>query len=102
MATAQETLVEGIQVNAKSYSGEAFSDFYARRDPSSGPGWYVFGRDCTKYGTLPDGRGAYVGLCARPAVKPRRHPHYTGLVQRGWRTHREAQAIADWLNRYGV
>jgi hypothetical protein len=79
------------------YSGHDFRNFFVSRD-HSGPGWYIFGRNSEKYGTLPNGRGAYVKLCARPDVKPRRHPHYNGKVRRGWRLKRDAQAVADRLN----
>lgn len=84
------------------YSGHAFSAFYVRRDPGHGPGWYVFGRNAEKYGRKDDGSGAYVMRCAWPDRKPRRHPHYNGLVQAGWRLKREAQAVADALNSRGA
>jgi hypothetical protein len=80
------------------YSGHVFSDFYVRRDPGYGPGWFVFGRNSEKYGTIADGSGAYVKRCAWPDRPPRRHVHYNGQVQHGWRLKRDAQAVADRLN----
>jgi hypothetical protein len=86
---------EGVQVTTRNYRGDEFREFYARRDPGTAPGWFIFGRN-PAYG------GRYIMLCARPDVTPRRHPHYNCKVQRGWHTQREAQAIADWLNRENV
>lgn len=93
-----QTVSEGIVVETVNYSGHVFADFHARRDPSTAPGWFVFGRNGEKYGRLRDGDGAYIMLCARPEVAPRRHPHYNGPVQRGWHRKSEAQAVADHLN----
>lgn len=70
------------------YDGTVFRDYYAARCPHSGPGWFIFGRDSQKYGTLPNGKGAYVRLCGYRHI--RNHPHYNGKVRHGWRTRREA------------
>jgi hypothetical protein len=88
--------IESAEVELVDYKGRVYRQFHARRDPSHGPGWYVFGRN--------EGYGdRLVMCCARPAVKARRHPHYNGLVRRGWRTMREARAIAEDMNRrYGA
>lgn len=91
--------MKGVLIETRNYSGHLFGDFHARRDGATGPGWYVYGRNSEKYGTRPDGSGAYVMLCARPDVPPRRHPHYNAPVQRGWRTKAEAQMVADAMNR---
>lgn len=92
--------MEGIIFQPVNYSGHAFTEgLHARRDPGTGPGFYVFGRNAEKYGRKPDGSGAYVAMVARPAVKPRRHPHYNCAVRRGWRTKREAEAVARRLAR---
>ena len=72
--------------------GRIFANFYPRRDPASGPGWYVFGRN-------PEYAGALIMLCARPDVKPRKHPHYNCLVRRGYHTKAEAAHVAAQLNR---
>jgi hypothetical protein len=88
----------GVEIETVNYSGHSFSDFEARQDTSRGPGWFVFGRNAEKYGTRTDGKGAYVMLCARPSVAPRRHQHYNGMVRRGWHTKREAQVVADAMN----
>lgn len=79
------------EIRTVNYKGDVFNCFYVRQDPSTGPGWYVFGRN-EKY----DGR--YIMLCARPNVKERRHPYYNKLVRRGWHTKREANAIAKEMN----
>lgn len=63
---------------------------HVRRDPVTGPGWYIFAR-------RPEYGGRYVRLVARPDLPPRRHPHYSGKVHRGWRTRREAARICDAL-----
>lgn len=72
-----------IEVETVNYSGHLFSDFYAYKSPQTGPGWYIMGRNSEKYGTLPNGKGAYVMLCARPDLKARAHPHYNGQIRRG-------------------
>ena len=77
-----------------------FVDFYPRKDPSFGPGWYVFGRNSVKYGVNTDtGKGNYIKLVARPDTPSRKHKHYNCKVARGWKTKRDAQAVADQLNR---
>jgi hypothetical protein len=73
------------------YRGRLFSEFYVRRDPATGPGWYIFGRNRAAGAMV-------VKLCARPDVSPRRHSNYNISVRRGWRTMCEAAAIAAWLN----
>jgi hypothetical protein len=71
------------------YKLRVFSDgFYARQDPQSGPGWYVFGRS----------KEDVIKLVARPDVPDRAHPHYNIKVRRGWRLKREAFVIAAYLN----
>lgn len=71
------------------YKLRVFSDgFYARQDPQSGPGWYVFGRS----------KEDVVKLVARPDIPSRVHPHYNIKVSRGWKLKREAFVIAAYLN----
>lgn len=91
--------LENVLIQTINYRGHEFRNFFVAQSPAQGPGWYVFGRNSEKYGTLPNGDGAYVMLCARPDVPPRSHRHYNGQVRRGWHTKREAQAAADQLNR---
>lgn len=91
--------MHGVLIETRNYSGHVFSDFFVDRAAGLAPGWFVYGRNSEKYGTRPDGRGAYVSLCARPDVKPRRLKHWNGPVQRGWRTKAEAQMVADHMNR---
>lgn len=86
--------------NNVNHEGYVFTDFEARQSKCDGPGWFVFGSNIEKYGIhRASGKGYYIKLCARPDVKARAHPHYNGKVRRGWRTKREAQEVADWLNR---
>lgn len=82
----------GFEFSRSDYRGRSYADFYPRRSPASGPGWYVFGRS-------PEYGNTLIRLCARPAAKPRAHPRYNVMVRRGWRTRRAAQAAADLLNR---
>ena len=95
-------VVEPVELKTITYSGHIFSDFYAQRSPSDGPGWFIYGRNAEKYGRKPDGEGAYVMLCARPDVKAQRSRGYNGQVRRGFRNRAEAQAVADCLNRSAV
>ena len=73
------------------YRGRMYAEFYVCRDATAGPGWYVLGRN-------PEYGGRLVKICARPNVSPRKHPHYSHRVRRGWHTMREAAAVAAWLN----
>ena len=80
-------------VNTRNHKGAVFGQFFARRAPGTGPGWYVFGKAGPEwYG------GRYIMMVARPDVKPQRHPHYNCEVRRGWCTQREARAVAAMLN----
>ena len=81
-----------VEINTVNYRGDMFDRFYARKDPHSAPGWFVFGRN-------PGYGDHYIMLCARPAVKARKHPHYNVAVRRGWSTKREAESIAAELNQ---
>lgn len=90
--------MNGVEIQTVNYSGHTFTDYFVAPNRGNAPGWFVYGRNAEKYGKLPDGRGAYVALVARPDVKPHRHPHYNCQVRRGWHTKREAQAIADAMN----
>lgn len=79
--------------------GYRFADYFVSKgDGSDGPGWFIFGRNSEKYGTLPDGKGAYVAKVCQPIGPRRYHPHWNGPVSYGFRTMREAQRIADMLN----
>lgn len=71
--------------------GRTYGDFHARRDPLSGPGWYVFG-------IARNVSAQVVRLSARPDVAPRRNPRLNVKVRRGWHTKAEAEAIAAYLN----
>lgn len=83
---------ERVEFTRTDYAGRLYGDFHARRSASDGPGWYVYGRCPHAYG------GRLVNVCARPAVQPRKHPHYNGPIRRGFRTLREAAAVAAALN----
>lgn len=82
-----------IIITVRDYRGRSYADFHARRDHGSAPGWFVFGRNHEWYG------GHLVTVCARPDNKPRHRPNWNGKLAAGWRTKREAQAVADMLNR---
>jgi hypothetical protein len=97
MTTATHIHGQPVAVQTVNYSGHTFSDFHARRD-HTGPGWYVFGRNSTKYGTKPDGTGAYVMLCAYPDKPARRFRNYNRATHAGWPTKRQAAAVAAALN----
>ncbi len=70
------------------YKGRTFDRFYARKSPQNGPGWFGFGRNAEYGDTL-------VRLCAQPDGPPTRGYR---VHHKGWRTKKEAQAIADQLN----
>ena len=85
-----------FELETENYGGYQFDHFYAARDTTRGPGWYVFGAE--KYDRKADGKGAYVMLCARPNMPARKRFGYNGPVKRGWRLKREAMAVAVYLN----
>lgn len=71
------------------YKGRIFSDFYVHKDPQSGPGYYVFGRD----------KNGVICLCAHPSIKPRKYRYYNVPKQRGFRRHGDALKVASDLNQ---
>lgn len=74
------------------HRGVEFREFFPTRSTTHGPGWFVFGRNRDWYG------GNYTMLCARPLLPLRRYKNLNCKTSRGWRTKREAQAVADDLN----
>lgn len=84
-----------LNFSREGYGGSLFSDFYVARDPSSGPGWFIFGRNAAKYGVHTSGpnagKGCYVMLCGYRVEKGARN--YNGKVRHGWRTKKQAQAV---------
>jgi hypothetical protein len=81
------------------YDGYRFTDFFVRKAPEIGPGFYIYGRNKKKYGTKANGDGFYTMLCVRPHVKARKHPHYNCAIRRGFSRKWIAQEIADSLNK---
>jgi|SRR5882672_9137525 len=76
-----------VEIETIDYAGRTYAGFHARRDPATGPGWYVFGRA--------DGVSAnVVKLCARPVAKPRAHPHYNVKVRSGFKAKWIAAKVA--------
>lgn len=77
------------------YDGTKFYDYFIAKD-STGPGWFIFGRDKTKYGVHragPNaGKGCYTKLCGYVIERGARN--YNGKVRHGWPRKRDAQA---WL-----
>ncbi len=76
---------------ATDYRGRTYAGFYARRDPATGPGWYVFARALNVSATV-------CRLMARPDVPARKVRSYNGKVRRGWQRKAEAEAFAAYLN----
>ena len=73
------------------YKGRVFDRFEARQAVGYAPGWLVYGRN-------PEYGDRLIKVCARPNVKPRKFKLWNGLVRRGWKTKREAQAVAEAMN----
>lgn len=78
------------------YDGTKFHDFFVAKD-ATGPGWFIFGRDKTKYGIHHSGpnagKGTYVKLCGYVCERGARN--YNGKVRHGWPRKRDAQAWID-------
>ena len=79
----------GVIIKTVNYRGQLFDRFYPQQE--RGLGWFVHGRN-------PSYNDRYVMLCARPDVPARRRPNRNDIRSRGWRTKREAQAVADMMN----
>jgi hypothetical protein len=84
-------ILQGIKIQTSDYKGRVYSDFYPAQD-SIIPGWIVMGKG-EEYG------GMLRMICARPDVKERRYKYINGKISRGFRTRREAQAIANAMNK---
>jgi hypothetical protein len=81
------------------YDGLRFYDFHVRRDSSTGPGWFIFGRNKSKYGVDANGNGRYVMLCGY--VRQGSARNYNGKVRIGWATKKAAEAaLAAHLVNY--
>lgn len=80
-----------IEVTTTGFRGGHFTRFYVATYHGVAPGWFVFGKN-PAYG------GRYTMVVARPDVKARKRPNWNGLVRAGWRTMREARAVAALLN----
>lgn len=83
----------GMIFSRVDYRGRVYDNYHVRRDPTLGPGWYIFGRS-------PDYQGILT-LVARPDVKPRKHPHYSGQVRRGWLRKKDAESALKLLPACG-
>ena len=81
-----------ILLSTANYRGQMYDRFHARKSPSDGPGWFIFGRN-------PSYNDYYVMLCARPNRPLRKVPLYNGQARCGFRTMRDAVAVAAELNR---
>lgn len=88
-----------IDYRPVNYSGHAFTDLEPRKDSTIAPGWFIFGRNAEKYGTLPNGNGAYVALVARPCGHGRKSPNYNGEIAPGYPTRAMALAAIETINR---
>jgi hypothetical protein len=85
--------IEGAVIETVDYKGRAYKDFYPLRN-MFGPGWYVAGRNYDWYG------GHLVHpYCGMPDRKPRLWRNYNTRSVNGWKTKREAQGIADAMNK---
>lgn len=89
--------MQPIHLTVINRRGDRFSDFFPEKNPF-GSGWIVFGRNTERYGVDAQGRGRYTMECARPDKPRRKMPNWNGAVFVGFRTKREAQEIADYLN----
>lgn len=75
------------------YKGRMFGPpFYVSRQDGYAPGWFVLGSN-EEYG------GRLRKIVARPNVPARNYKYWNGQVRRGWWLKREAQVVADMLNK---
>lgn len=88
--------IPGVKFTGRGFRGGFFNAFFVRRSTMvEGPGWFV-------YGSNPAYGGRYTMLCAHPDAAARKYPGYNCKVHRGWRTKREADAVALELNNRDV
>jgi hypothetical protein len=93
---AKVSMVQGALVD---HRGRVYRGFYAARRRSDGPGWRVYGTCLPGIGYACYG-GAVTALIAEPQGGPiRRWPGWNIRIRAGWRARRDAQAVADTLNR---
>lgn len=85
------TIAPGYILAPVDYKGRRYADFFVARDPGRGPGWFVFG--------VNNDAGRIICNVARPNRERRAHPRYNGRVLHGWRLKRDAQGVADELNK---
>lgn len=85
----------GAIVDLVGYGGYVFDEDIFVMEHEVARGWYVWGRNGEKYGRREDGKGAYISRIAWVDAPDRKYPGRNGLTSRGWRTKREALAIAD-------
>lgn len=89
----------GMNFSNEGYDGSLFGDFFVRRSPCDGPGFFIYGRNCHKYGKHRDGKGTYVMLCGY--VREAGARNYNGKVRHGWPRKRDAEAaLAAHLASY--
>lgn len=84
-------MTNSIEIENVDYKDRVFSDnITAEREPSTGPGWYIFARNSEE---------CICKLIARPNVSARKHPHYNIEVRRGWLTKKEAEALIPTIGK---
>lgn len=83
-------LASDIAVGLPDYRGRIYGQFEARQT-YIGTGWEVIGRALNVSASV-------VAHAARPNRPYRHTPRFNGAVRMGWRTKREAQRVADYLN----
>lgn len=82
-----------IDITTVDHRGRWYDRYEATRN-RRGPGWVVDG-----FGNGAESYSASIRMqVARPAGRARWHPHWNCAVHSGWKTRREAQAVADRLN----
>lgn len=88
----------GLHLHYADYRGCVYTRFEPAQDPSTGPGWFIFGRHATEYADE-KGVSRLVAVCGWPEA-PRRHfVNRNGLGRSGWGTKTQAQSICDILNQ---
>ncbi len=86
-----------IVLQDSDYRGRVYRGFTARRGHNDGPGWHVYGACLPDVGEHTYG-GGVIMHCAWPDKPARYWPGWNVRRNAGWRTKREAQAVADRLN----
>lgn len=88
----------GLHLHYADYKGRVYTRFEAGQDPSTGPGWFIWGRHATEYADS-SGTSRLIAVCGWPESPLRCFKNRNGLARSGWGSKARAQDICGILNQ---